>query len=151
MRIRPQYHLRDSDRGLLAWDVEGLIERTVDLQPIEIPLTAISELDEPHWFTLEGDSPTCRKVAGHAKLIEEADLSYPIIVDHERRVMDGMHRICKALNLGLKTILAYQLPRLPEPDYIGVALNDLPFKNNEQNNKGCIAAERSGASKCTHG
>ena len=128
MKLRPQYHLRDSDRGLLAWDVVALVEKVSELTPVEIRLSDIAELDEPHWFNLEGDLPTCRKIAEHARLIEEADLRYPIIVDHEYRVLDGMHRVCKALNQNLETILAYCLDELPEPDYIGVAASDLPYK-----------------------
>ena len=128
MKIRPQYHLRESDRGLLAWDVVALIEKASNLTPIEIRLSNIAELDEQHWFNLESNSPTCRRVAEHARLIEEADLSYPIIVDHEYRVLDGMHRVCKALNQNVETILAYRLDGLPAPDYIGVAASDLPYR-----------------------
>lgn len=61
-------------------------------------------------------------------MIEEADLTYPIIIDHVGRVLDGMHRVCKALNQGLETILAYRLLEMPEPDYVGVAPSDLPYK-----------------------
>ena len=82
-------------------------------------------MDERYWFDLEGDVPDCRTVAEHARLIEEADLAFPIIVDPEGRVMDGMHRVCKALNQGAETILAYRLLVLPEPDSIGVAAGDL--------------------------
>lgn len=128
MKLRPQYHFRESEQGLLAWDVMGLIERVSDLIPSEVHISEISELDQPHWFDLEGDSPTCRKIAEHARMIEEADLTYPIIIDHVGRVLDGMHRVCKALNQGLETILAYRLLEMPEPDYVGVAPSDLPYK-----------------------
>ena len=130
MKLRPQYHLRDSDQGLLAWDVVSLIERTSGLTPTEIALEDIAEIDEPHWFNLEGDTPTSRKIAEHARLIEEADLTFPIILDPEGRVMDGMHRVCKALNTGRKRIWAYRLTTLPEPDFVGVAPQDLPYENN---------------------
>ncbi|MGJ8725637.1 MAG: hypothetical protein ACSHYB_13845 [Roseibacillus sp.] len=128
MKLRPQYHFRDSDQGLLAWDVVGLIERVSSLTPVEIQISEIAELDEPHWFNLEGDLPTCRKIAEHAQLIREADLTYPIIVDPEYRVLDGMHRVCKALNQGAETILAYCLLVLPEPDYVGIAPSELPYE-----------------------
>ena len=127
MNLRPQYPLKVSERGILAWDVIGLIKKASDLTPVELALSEISEFDKPHWFHLEGDSPTCRKIAEHTRVIEEADLSYPIIIDHEGNVMDGMHRICKALNTGLTTILAYRFLEVPEPDYIGVAPKDLPY------------------------
>lgn len=125
--MRKQYHLRHSDRGLLAWDVHRLIERTSTLSPIDLPLSDIKELDEPFWFGPEGDVPTCRKIAEHAKLIDETDLSHPIIVDPQNRVIDGMHRVCKALNKGRKSIKAFRLPELGEPDYAGVPADELPY------------------------
>ncbi len=129
--MRPQYHLRSSEQGLLAWDVRNLIVRTLTLHPKEIPLSSIREIDERFWYDSEGDSPTCRSIAEHAKLIDDADLSCPIIIDPEGRVMDGMHRVCKALNGGLETIAAYQLTELPEPDFVGVSPQDLPYETNQ--------------------
>ncbi len=126
--MRPQYHFRDSSRGLLAWDVRKLVTKTADLHAVEIPLSDIRELDESYWYDLEGDSPTCRSVAEHAKLIEEADLSYPVILDPDGRLMDGMHRVCKALNLGMESIMAYKLPEMPEPDFVGIPAEELPYE-----------------------
>ncbi|RYD22732.1 MAG: hypothetical protein EOP88_06990 [Verrucomicrobiaceae bacterium] len=125
--MRPQYHFRSSPRGLLAWDVRKLIAISKDLPTEDLPLTSIGELDEPFWYDLEGDTPTCRSIAMHARLIADTDLSYPIIVDPEGRVMDGMHRVCKALGLGMKSISARRLITLPEPDFIGVGAADLPY------------------------
>lgn len=125
--MRAQYHLRNSERGLLAWDVRGLIERTVGLVPFDLPLEAIRELNETFWFEHEGDRPTCRKIAEHAKLIAETDLSYLIILDPEGRVMDGMHRVCKALTEGRKSLKAVRLEMLPKPDFVGVSAEDLPY------------------------
>ena len=125
--MRVQYHLRNSERGLLAWDVRGLIERTAEAVPFDLRLDEIRELDETSWFKHEGDTPTCRKIVEHAKLIAETDLSYPIILDPEGRVMDGMHRVCKALIEGRTSVKAVRLEVLPEPDFIGVAAEDLPY------------------------
>lgn len=40
---------------------------------------------------------TVRKVVEHCKLISEADTSYPIILGHDGCVMDGMHRVARAM------------------------------------------------------
>jgi len=125
--MRKQYHFRTSERGLLAWDVDRLVEQAADLIPVEIPLRDIRELDEPFWYRGEEDVPTCRSVALHARLIQDTDLQYPIILSLDGGVMDGMHRVCKALSLGKKTILAVQFPQDPEPDYVGVDPEDLPY------------------------
>lgn len=125
--MRKQYHLRRSASGLLAWDVDRLIERTARLPPMEVPLDSIRELDEPFWFGGEGDVPTCRAVADHARLISETDLRYPIILGADGRVMDGMHRVAKAYLQGRGTILAVRLEVDPEPDFVGVDEEALPY------------------------
>lgn len=125
--MRKQYHFRPSDRGLLAWDVDRLIALSEDLPRRAVPLDAIDELDETYWFGGEGDQPTCRAVIAHARLIEQADLQYPIILSASGRVMDGMHRVGKALMNGHKTIDAVQFDTDPTPDYVGRQPEELPY------------------------
>lgn len=125
--MRQQYHLRNSNKGILSWDVFRLIELSSKLEVIEIPLSEISELDEEFWYDLGGVRPTCRDIVEHAKLISNTDLSYPIILCHEGRVMDGMHRVCKALMLGDTHIKAVKFKSYIEPDYIGVEVDKLPY------------------------
>ncbi|MCK5133704.1 MAG: hypothetical protein KAR40_16315 [Candidatus Sabulitectum sp.] len=134
--MRKQYHFRQSDRGLLAWDVDKLVDLTSDLTPEEVPLSTIRELDEPFWYGCAGDVPTCRSVALRARLMSETDLKYPIILSQDGGVMDGMHRVCKALTQGKKSILVVQLQQDPEPDYVGVDPEDLPYEERkaEQSN-----------------
>jgi hypothetical protein len=127
--MRKQYHIRNSERGLLAWDVDRLLRLTSEEEPVDWPLERIRELDEVFWFSGDGDKPTCRRVAEHAKLIRETSLDHPIIIDPDGRVMDGMHRVCKALIGGLKTVRAAQLSAMPEPDFVGVPMDQLPSEN----------------------
>lgn len=129
--MRKQYHFRNSRDGLLAWDIHKLIRLTENLEAEEIELAAISELDEPYWYTSEGDRPTCRSIAGHMSLAQAADLSRPIIICPAGRVMDGMHRVVKALLEGRSTIRAFRLPALPDPDYIGTDPEALPYDDDE--------------------
>jgi hypothetical protein len=130
--MRKQYHIRNSERGPLAWDVDRLISLTSDQEPIDLPLERIRELDETFWFSGDGDIPTCRRVPEHARLISETDLAHPVILDPQGRVMDGMHRICKALILGSTTIRAVRLSVMPEPDFVGVPVDELPYERAEQ-------------------
>lgn len=125
--MRKQYHFRDNEQGLLAWDVDHLIGLTLELKAVDYPLSAIAELNEPYWYGSEGDQPSCKSIAEHMRLVQETDLSYPIILCPAGRVMDGMHRVVKAYLEGRESLLAYRLPILPEPDYIGVAPDDLPY------------------------
>ena len=125
--MRKQYHLRPTERGLLIWDVDRLVELSKEAPRQEMPLSEIRELDEPYWFGPEGDRPTCRAVADHARLMAEADLRYPIILCADGRVMDGMHRVAKAYLEGRTSILAVRLTPTPEPDYIDVDPDTLPY------------------------
>jgi hypothetical protein len=70
---------------------------------------------------------TCRQVVDHARLMLDCDLAFPVILSSDGRVMDGMHRICKALFEGRDDIEAVRFLQDPQPDYIGVDPRDLPY------------------------
>jgi hypothetical protein len=125
--IRSQYHFRPSKNGLLAWNVARLIELSKELPVERIALSRIAEVDEAHWYSVEGPAPTCRSILQHIWLIEAADLSYPIILDADGRLMDGMHRVCKAIRSGETHIQAVRFPETPPPDHIGRRPEDLPY------------------------
>jgi hypothetical protein len=57
----------------------------------------------------------------------ETDLNYPIILSSDGRVMDGMHRVCKAWMQGEESIKAVRFPIDPEPNYIDVPEDELPY------------------------
>ena len=121
--MRKQYHFRPSTAGLRAWDVDRLVALSKHLQPELVPVASIRELDEPYW----GDPMTCRNVAEHARFINECDLAYPVILSSDGRIMDGMHRVLKALLLGESHIRAVRFLADPEPDFVGVDPDDLPY------------------------
>ncbi len=123
--VRKQYYFQHSSRGILAWDVDRLIQLSSHLPRRWIPLSEIRELDEP-WFG-DDEAPSWRAMLEHIRLIDEADLAFPIILSASGVVMDGMHRVAKALRQGLREIEAVQFHRDPEPDYTGLGPNDLPY------------------------
>ena len=100
--VRKQYYFRPSSRGLLAWDVDRLVQLSNNLPRKQIPVSNIRELDEI-WYG-EDEHPTWRAMIEHMTLIDEADLSFPIIVSSNGAVMDGMHRVAKAVREGRKEI-----------------------------------------------
>jgi hypothetical protein len=124
--MRKQYYFRDSHEGILAWDVDRLVQLTSHLPRKRIPLTAIGELDEP--WSGDDEPATWRTVLLHVRLIEEADLAYPIIVSASGAVMDGMHRVAKAVLQGRQEIEAVQFDRDPPPDHVGRGPHDLPYE-----------------------
>lgn len=118
--VRKQYYFRESERGLLAWDVDRLCELSRDLPRKSIPLENIRELDQACGLTW-------RELAEHVTLIHEADLTFPIILSATGEVMDGRHRVTKAVMNGQKVIEGVQFETDPAPDYIGRNPDELPY------------------------
>lgn len=123
--MRKQYHFRPGPNGFYAWDVDRLVKLSAPLVPENIDLEQISELDEAYWFS-GGEPASCRSIAEHFKLMMAADLQYPIILCAQGRLMDGMHRITKALAMGQKTISSVRFKETPQPDFADVQPDDLP-------------------------
>jgi len=103
-----------------------LIKLSSGFEVKEVLLTDISELEESFWYN-DGEVPTTKDVAEHAKLIMNANLSFPIILCSDGRVMDGMHRVGKAYIMGKSTIKVVQFSNYVEPDYIGKEPDELPY------------------------
>ena len=123
--VRKQYYFRPSSRGLLAWDVDRLVQLSKNLPRKQIPLSNIRELDQV-WYG-EDEPPTWRAIIEHMTLIDEADLSFPIILSSTGAIMDGRHRVAKAVREGRKEIAAVQFNHDPEPDHVGLGPKDLPY------------------------
>jgi hypothetical protein len=124
--MRKQYHPLPSPDGLLVWDVDRLLRLAESIPPRRVTLDSIWELDEVRWFD-ESEPATCRAVLGHLRLVMEADTSFPILLGSDGRVMDGMHRVLKVALEGGSEIEAKCFEVDPEPDYIGVNLDELPY------------------------
>jgi hypothetical protein len=125
--VRKQYHFWPGEHGFDAWDVDRLVELSRGLPIKDVELASIDEVDSVYWFDDESQRPTVRRVVEHARLIEDVDLSYPVILGVDGRVMDGMHRIAKALLVGRETIRAVQFDTHLEPDYRNCRPEDLPY------------------------
>ena len=93
--------------------------------PKRIPLSQIQELQQP--WSGDGEGQTWNELIAHVRLIEAADLAYPIILASDGTVMDGMHRIVKAMLAGHDDIVAVQFDQDPAPDSVGRGPNDLPY------------------------
>lgn len=124
--VRKQYHFWQGGTGLDAWDVDRLIVLTAELPVKEVRLQDLLEIDSVYWFD-QSERPTVRKVVEHFRLLQEVDTSIPIIIGPDNRVMDGMHRVARALLENRTTIRAVRLRDLPEPDYRGCRPDELPY------------------------
>ena len=111
----PETHSRPVPGGRAVFMTQRLWELSAGLPVETVLIDDIREFDENCWF---GDGPvTCRMVARHAGRIQKADLSYPVILSSDGRLMDGGHRISKAWLSGATTINAVRFNVDPEPGY----------------------------------
>ncbi len=129
--MRRQYHFLPDEDGQKAWDVRRLIELSADLPVEEVPLADIAEIDQVYWFDRDHFRPTARSVVEHMALIEASDLAHPIILGMDGRVMDGMHRVAKALVQGRTTIAAKRFAVDPEPDHRNCNPADLGYSTSD--------------------
>lgn len=123
--MRRQYHFRKIGDDTHIWDVHRLIELTRAFPVKKVPLAGIQELNEAYWFPKQ--HPTTQQIIEHFQLVQDADLSYPIILCAAGRVMDGMHRAAKASLLKRAEILAVQFEHTPAPDFINTAEDELDY------------------------
>lgn len=94
--------------GKNKWRVSRLIELAKALPVMDIPLDHLNV-----YYTY--DSLTLRELVMHMKAAEDADLSFPIILDEDGDVMDGRHRIMKAIWKEEKSIKAVRFQENPAP------------------------------------
>ena len=101
-------------RGHSRWRADTLLRecQKQHLEPFELPLAGI-DLSVLHFSVKSADD-----FVWQMKRCMDSNIDYPIILDNLGQVADGNHRICKALLEGRRTILAYRLQEMPEPDYI---------------------------------
>jgi hypothetical protein len=125
--IRPQYHFRSAHDGLMAWDVRRLIHLSEGLPIILWPVARIAEVDEDWWYA-HGAKPTVRSIAEHMQLAQAADLSFPILLCQDGRLMDGMHRVLKAISAGVETLPARQFVATPPPDHRNADPDSLSYE-----------------------
>lgn len=69
------------------------------------------------WSGGSAGAPTVRAVVEHARLMVDADLSFPVILGPDGRVMDGKHRIARVLLDGWDQVGAIRFLTLPEPGH----------------------------------
>jgi len=94
--------------GNHLWFIARLITLSKDLKPFDIPLKHLNVYNKYKDLTL-------REMVSHMKSVNEADMSYPIILDEDGEIMDGRHRIMNALLNNTKSIKAVRFDKNPEP------------------------------------
>ncbi|OTG67301.1 hypothetical protein [Acinetobacter silvestris] len=125
--MRKQYHFRQVGVDTYIWDVHHLVQLSQNCKTKEVLLFEIKELNEAYWFP--NTHPTTQQIIEHIRLINDADLTYPIILCAEGRVMDGMHRVAKAKLQNLSIIKAVKFEITPQPDFINIDEDELEYND----------------------
>jgi len=97
--------------GKRKWRVASLLFHSKDLEPFDFPINLIERAYDP--FVCEN----FQDYVDNYKRVRRANLAYPIIVSSLGEIMDGRHRIIKAMLLGHKTIKAVQFKVDPPCDW----------------------------------
>lgn len=95
-----------------------------DLPVRRVPLGRIRELSQP--WTGDAEHPAWAEFIQYMAMVRDADLAYPVILSASGEVMDGMHRVAKAVLEGRTEINAVQFVTDPEPDQVGRDPEALP-------------------------
>jgi len=100
------------------WLVEGLIEKSVGLPVFEANVSELlAKIGGGTWFGKD-EKVTIQLILNHIDRALKADLTFPIILSADGKVMDGSHRIVSAYIKGIESISAVQFETDPNPDYI---------------------------------
>lgn len=112
-------HGRGIDGRRHFWDVEKLWELLKKLPVHKIKIDSIKELDQDCWFagSKNTPNPTIRNIALQCQRIINANMEYPILLCSVGQLIDGGHRLAKAMIDGESEIDAVYI-KLPTADVI---------------------------------
>lgn len=106
--LKEQVYAEDKKR----WFITRLIDKAKDLPIQEMPITGVNT------YNLYPLPKSMNSFVSHVQKVNDANLSKPIILDDEGYVMDGRHRIAKALLDGVETINFVRFEETPVHDYV---------------------------------
>ena len=94
--------------GRHSWSVPRLFELSKSLPVMDVPLSHLAV-----YYTYE--KLTLQDMVMHMRAVKAADLKTPIILDEDGELMDGRHRLMKAMLLGKRSIKAVRFEKNPSP------------------------------------
>lgn len=108
----PNFKTYSDEKNIYSVD---MMMAYVNLNKLSIQKLSIEEnlwqLEQPVWGDYSPSNvlknPEKKKFAENIQRIKAADLSYPIFVTSKHQIIDGYHRVLKAIKQKEKTIKAY--------------------------------------------
>ena len=113
MKIEPWClpHDQLSVLGRHSWSVAKLFELSRSLPVMDVPLNHLS-------LNYRYENLRLRDMVMHMRAVLDADLSTPIILDEDGELMDGRHRLMKAMLTGAETVKVVRFDKNPTPDRV---------------------------------
>jgi hypothetical protein len=108
--------LEEDDENIYYWKASTLWKLSESMPVEHVPLDSFDWTNENFQCGMLSDPPLWRDIGNQTKQILAADLQYPIVINAEGHVMDGMHRILKCYAFGLPTVKAVRFTQTPPPD-----------------------------------
>ena len=94
--------------GKNEYSVDRLKELSKEFEVFDAPIDCLNVYNTY-------DKLSLREMVMHIQAVLDCDLTYPIILDEDGEIMDGRHRIMKAILNGDKTIKAVRFDKNPLP------------------------------------
>ena len=94
--------------GRHSWSVPRLFELARGLTVMDVPLNHLNA-----YYIYE--KLTLREMVMHMQAVNNADLNMPIILDEDGELMDGRHRLMKAMLTGAESIKVVRFDENPSP------------------------------------
>ncbi len=117
MRLPPEHgYIEGDEHNLYYWKATTLWKSAENLPVEHMPLDSFDWTNENFQCGALSSPPLWRDIGDHTKRILAADLQYPVILNAQGNVMDGMHRILKCYAFGLPTVKAVRFTSNPPPD-----------------------------------
>ncbi|MEM8993831.1 MAG: hypothetical protein AAGF23_03455 [Acidobacteriota bacterium] len=101
-----------------TWLVKRLW-RLAEGLPVELAPVDDFDLDQVSWWR-PGELPSIRSVLGHCRRILDADPTFPVIVSTSGVIMDGKHRLARAVLDGQSLLRAVRFGADPAPDRLEI-------------------------------
>ena len=96
-----------------VYTAANLAEKAKDLEPFDLPLCAIDIS-----ANVFKSCTSARDIVQHFIRIRDVDTSHPIVLDDCGFIMDGWHRVMRAIADGKATIKAVRFEEEPVPDFV---------------------------------
>ena len=98
-----------------TYNVHACISMSSELEAFDLDIKSMNLS-----YARPNNEDSLKSFVAHMKSVMDADLGYPILLNEDGAIIDGRHRLCKALYLGLDTIKAKRFKSDDDASYFWV-------------------------------